>query len=165
MKVYTVESSPYQSPSASEISSGSELEFEYVGFWSRVGATIIDLLVIMVIIGPILTAFYGEKYWSDESGGLHGMMDFLLSVLFPAVATVVFWIFKQATPGKLVIQARIVSVETLQPATSPQLIGRYLAYIIAMLPCCLGLVWVGIDRRKQGWHDKLSGTCVIRARK
>jgi len=26
----------------------------------------------------------------------------------------------------------------------------------------LGLVWVAFDRRKQGWHDKLAGTVVIR---
>jgi uncharacterized RDD family membrane protein YckC len=27
---------------------------------------------------------------------------------------------------------------------------------------CLGLIWVGIDKRKQGWHDKLAGTVVVR---
>jgi uncharacterized RDD family membrane protein YckC len=31
-----------------------------------------------------------------------------------------------------------------------------------MLPLGLGLIWVGIDKKKQGWHDKLAGTVVIR---
>jgi uncharacterized RDD family membrane protein YckC len=26
----------------------------------------------------------------------------------------------------------------------------------------LGIIWVGFDKRKQGWHDKLAGTVVIR---
>ncbi len=26
----------------------------------------------------------------------------------------------------------------------------------------LGFIWVGVDQRKQGWHDKLAGTVVIR---
>ncbi|NNC54671.1 MAG: RDD family protein, partial [Pseudomonadales bacterium] len=29
-------------------------------------------------------------------------------------------------------------------------------------PLLLGLIWVGIDKRKQGWHDKLAGTLVIK---
>ncbi|MGR3985112.1 MAG: RDD family protein, partial [Gammaproteobacteria bacterium] len=26
----------------------------------------------------------------------------------------------------------------------------------------LGLLWVAFDKRKQGWHDKLAGTVVIK---
>ncbi|MBX3651771.1 MAG: RDD family protein [Burkholderiales bacterium] len=35
-------------------------------------------------------------------------------------------------------------------------------YIASALPLFLGFIWVGIDKRKQGWHDKLAGTVVIR---
>jgi len=31
-----------------------------------------------------------------------------------------------------------------------------------MIPFFLGILWVGIDARKQGWHDKLAGTVVVR---
>jgi uncharacterized RDD family membrane protein YckC len=31
-----------------------------------------------------------------------------------------------------------------------------------MLPLCLGIFWVGWDKRKQGWHDKIAGTLVIK---
>ena len=31
-----------------------------------------------------------------------------------------------------------------------------------MIPLCLGLIWVAFDARKQGWHDKLAGTVVVR---
>ena len=33
---------------------------------------------------------------------------------------------------------------------------------MSTLPLGLGLIWVGIDPKKQGWHDKLAGTVVIR---
>lgn len=42
-----------------------------------------------------------------------------------------------------------------------QMIGRYFAYIPAMLPLFLDLLWVGADKKKQGWHDKLAGAVVI----
>jgi uncharacterized RDD family membrane protein YckC len=28
----------------------------------------------------------------------------------------------------------------------------------------LGLIWVAFDPKKQGWHDKLAGTVVIRSK-
>lgn len=34
-----------------------------------------------------------------------------------------------------------------------------------MLPFCVGIIWVAFDKRKQGWHDKLAGTVVIRPKK
>ena len=33
------------------------------------------------------------------------------------------------------------------------------------IPLFMGLVWVAFDKRKQGWHDKLAGTVVVRKRK
>ena len=135
-------------------------ELEYVGFWPRVGAAIIDTILILMIIGPLLTAFYGEEYWSNE--GLTGPMDVLLSYLFPAVATILFWVTRQATPGKMAISARVVDANTGDPMTTSQSIGRYFAYFVAMLPLMLGILWVAFDRRKQGWHDKLAGTVVVR---
>lgn len=47
--------------------------------------------------------------------------------------------------------------------------GYYLATsggkFLSSLPLGLGNLWVGWDRRKQGWHDRIAGTCVIRERR
>lgn len=136
-------------------------ELEYVGFWSRIGATIIDAILIGVITWPILTAFYGDAYWSGEEF-VQGPMDFILTWVFPAVATILFWAMKQATPGKMAISAKIVDAKTGAAPTTGQCIGRYFAYILSALPLGLGYFWVAFDGRKQGWHDKLAGTVVVR---
>jgi len=136
-------------------------ELEYVGFWPRVGAAIIDSLLLGVIIWPILTAFYGESYWSSEQF-VQGPMDFLLSWVFPAVAVIVFWVLKQATPGKMAVSAKVVDAKTGAAPTTGQCIGRYFSYFLAGLPLGLGVIWVAFDARKQGWHDKLAGTVVVR---
>jgi uncharacterized RDD family membrane protein YckC len=34
-----------------------------------------------------------------------------------------------------------------------------------MLPLMIGFIWVAFDPRKQGWHDKLAGTVVVRSKK
>lgn len=136
-------------------------ELEYVGFWPRVGASLIDTVLVGAIVWPLLTAYYGESYWTSESF-IQGPMDFLLSWVFPAVAVILFWVAKQATPGKMAVSAKIVDAKTGNAASVGQLIGRYFAYFLSMIPLCLGLIWVAFDGRKQGWHDKLAGTVVVR---
>jgi uncharacterized RDD family membrane protein YckC len=37
---------------------------------------------------------------------------------------------------------------------------RFIGYIIAALPFFLGFVWILVDNRRQGWHDKIAGTYV-----
>ena len=92
------------------------------------------------------------------------LVDLLINWVLPAVAVVMFWIYRQATPGKMVIGARIVDERTGGPPSTGQLVGRYLGYYVSMIPLCLGLLWVAFDARKQGWHDKLAGTVVVRDR-
>jgi uncharacterized RDD family membrane protein YckC len=138
-------------------------EPEYVGFWARVGAALLDTILLAIVTGPLLTAIYGMAYWTGDAF-IEGPADFLLSWVFPAVAIVAFWIAKQATPGKMAISARIVDAKTGNAPGPGQLIGRYLGYFVAMLPLFLGILWVAFDRRKQGWHDKLAGTVVVKTR-
>jgi uncharacterized RDD family membrane protein YckC len=78
-----------------------------------------------------------------------------------AVTIVLFWRFRKATPGKMVVRAKIVNARTLDAASTAQLIGRVLAYVVSIIPFCVGFLWIAFDRRKQGWHDKLAGTVVI----
>lgn len=106
---------------------------EYVGFWARVGAAIIDTILFLVICAPLVTWVYGRDYWLDPErfGFIAGPADILIN-----------W------GGK--------------PSTG-QLIGRYLAYYVSILPLMIGIIWVAFDSRKQGFHDKLARTLVVRA--
>jgi len=64
----------------------------------------------------------------------------------------------------MAIGAKIVDAKTGRPASTGQLVGRYLGYYVSSIPFFLGIFWVAFDDRKQGWHDKLAGTVVIRAK-
>lgn len=141
----------------------NEPDLEYVGFWPRVGASLIDTLLMLVITVPLVTWVYGVDYWvSDEM--IRGPADFVINWVLPAIAVVLFWIYRQATPGKIAIGARIVDARTGQPPSTGQLVGRYLGYYLSTIVLFLGFIWVAFDARKQGWHDKLAGTVVVRAR-
>jgi len=137
---------------------------EYAGFWVRVGASLIDTVLVLCVTLPLLVAVYGWAYFDGSHSGLFaGSADFLLSWVAPAVAVVAFWVYKQATPGKMVFRAKVVDAKTGNPLTVGQSVGRYLGYFVSTVPLGLGLIWVAFDPKKQGWHDKLAGTVVIRS--
>jgi uncharacterized RDD family membrane protein YckC len=133
----------------------------YAGFWIRVVATLIDGVLWGVIAMPVLWATYGPDYFSSDLI-IAGSVDFLVSWVFPAIAVILFWIYKGATPGKMAFGARIVDARTGEHASTGQYVGRYFAYFVSMIPLGLGLLWVAWDERKQGWHDKLASTVVVR---
>jgi len=141
-----------------------EQRFEYVGFWARAWASFIDSVLSLFIVVPIVTAVYGGRYWLDPSL-IKGPVDLLVTYVLPAVAVIAFWMARQATPGKMLIHARIVDAESGGKPSSGQMIGRYFAYYLSIFGLFLGFLWVVWDRRKQGWHDKLAGTVVIRERR
>jgi uncharacterized RDD family membrane protein YckC len=143
-------------------------EFEYVGFWSRFGAFLVDSIIIMPLILLLAYMIYGGAYFDltaiMEGRWVSGPADTVISYLLPAVFVVTLWIKKQATPGKMVIHAIIVDAATGNPMTTGQAIIRYLCYYVSLIPLFLGLIWVGFDSKKQGWHDKIAGTVVIRTK-
>lgn len=140
-----------------------DAQLEYVGFCPRVGASLIDTLLVVMVCLPLATWYYGTDYWlADEL--VQGPVDFLISWVLPAVAVVLFWMYRQATPGKMAISATIVDAQTGGKPATRQLVIRYVGYFVSTIPLCLGLIWVAFDPRKQGWHDKLAGTVVVRPR-
>jgi uncharacterized RDD family membrane protein YckC len=141
----------------------AEDNLEYVGFWARLGASLIDSVLVLLICAPLATAIYGEGYWLSETF-VHGPADILINWVLPAVAVLLFWTYRQATPGKMAIRARIVDARTGGQPTTRQLVIRYLGYYLSTLPLLLGFIWVAFDPRKQGWHDKLAHTVVVRPR-
>jgi uncharacterized RDD family membrane protein YckC len=150
---------PYQTPTSKLATNTRDLE--YVGFWARTWASIIDSIISIAVIYPLAFAIYGKAYFI-KTDFILGAGDFLLSYVLPAVAVVLFWFYKSATPGKMAIHAIIVDAKTGGKPSTGQFIGRYLSYYLSLLPLGLGFFWVGWDAKKQAWHDKLAGTVVVR---
>tara|TARA_B100000795_G_scaffold58989_1_gene39268 strand:+ start:208 stop:654 length:447 start_codon:yes stop_codon:yes gene_type:complete len=136
-------------------------DVKYAGFWIRLGAVLIDLMVMGVVLYIPSTVIYGSEYWVGDQF-FYGFWDLMFSYVLPLVGTIWFWLRFSGTPGKMVLKLKIVDAGTGNKLTFGQAIGRYFAYILSAIPFFLGYIWVGFDKRKQSWHDKLAGTVVIR---
>jgi uncharacterized RDD family membrane protein YckC len=135
---------------------------------------LIDNLWVGIILMLAIFAIYGQEFMTmvmmtpDASVKMMGAAaqgaagGFLVQLLLPAVLIVGFWVWKSATPGKMVVSAKIVDANTLGEPSTGQLIVRYVGYFISTFAFFLGFLWVAFDKRKQGWHDKIAGTLVIK---
>lgn len=139
-------------------------DVQYAGFWRRVGAALIDTLLISVVLGVLAMAM-GRHADYGLADHMPQISDRAMELLSTAAIVIAFWLLKQGTPGKLLVGARVVDAQTGATLTPGQAVIRYLGYYVSIIPLCLGLVWVAFDGRKQGWHDKLAGTVVILERK
>lgn len=134
---------------------------EYAGFWFRLWATVIDTLLFTLWSIPLMYAIYGDSLVTQPKWVM-GPADVVINWIVPTVAVILFWRNKQATLGKMAIRAKIVDANTGGVPTTRQDIIRYFGYLVSLLPLGLGYLWIAFDPRKQGFHDKLAGTVVVR---
>jgi uncharacterized RDD family membrane protein YckC len=135
-------------------------EVTYAGFWHRLAATILDSIWLYGIIYTILWFLFDPELFSSEAS--YTPTQFVFEYVLPLIVVMAFWVIKSATPGKMLFNMKIVDADTHNPVSVSRLLLRYLAYFVSMLPLCLGFLWVAWDKKKQGWHDKIAKTVIIR---
>lgn len=75
--------------------------------------------------------------------------------------TVGFWAWRGQTPGKIALRVRVVGVDG-RPIGVGRAIVRYIGYLVSTLVFLGGYLMIGLTRRKQGLHDKIARTYVVR---
>ena len=163
----------------------------YATFNRRMMAVTVDSLLIMILVAPVVdylfVAFYGPspvdlyelrarmQMETDQEKAIAMFLETLhssgfiqryiinsiaqIAVMFALTAW--FWRRWSATPGKMLLRIKVVDAKTELPLTDRQIFFRLLGYIISSLCLFLGIIWIGIDKRRQGWHDKMAESVVI----
>lgn len=110
-------------------------------FWERMGAGFLDVILVSilgaVVGGPPLGLLVALAYFA-------GM-----------------WAWKGTTVGGIVLNVKVVRLDG-QPVTFLVALVRGLGAAFSILVFFLGFLWIAWDRDKQGWHDKIAGTVVVR---
>ncbi len=150
----------------------------YAGFISRLIAFVIDVIVISAIlfsVGWFLNTSIDMLQLRSiieraiaASVELKKIAAFIFSPTFYSILTlaiivtyyVFFWTVAGQTIGKAVMGVKIVPRHG-KKLKLHQAVLRYLGYYLSAIPFGLGFLWILVDDRRLGWHDKLAGTCVI----
>ena len=161
--------------------------YEYAGFWRRFWAYLVDTLLLsipltllgVVVFGNTIPAFSstsaiqydsfsGRYVLSPEfTAGLGSLFSsiartFVLSWIAQTLYFATCWSRFGASPGQKLLGVEIRTEQTGTWIGFRRGIVRSFGYLVSGLVLDLGFIWAAFDKRKQGWHDKIAGTVVIR---
>jgi uncharacterized RDD family membrane protein YckC len=121
----------------------ASLDRGYQQFWRRLGANLIDLVLLFAIV---------------HSLGLTCRVLIPVWILY-RFAT---YVWRSATLGEIVLNLQVQKLDgtTLTGDYSTAII-RALSSLLSLLPLGLGFIWILFDPQRNTWHDKISGTRVV----
>ncbi len=132
---------------------GSVVATTKAGFWIRAVAIIIDYLIYgipLYIIAALLS--------------LNTNARSLISLIVGIAYFVYFW---SEAGGGQTLGMRIFNLKVVK--TDGSLLNytaafiRSLGLIVSEVVFLVGVIWAAFDPNKQGWHDKIAGTYVVKA--
>jgi uncharacterized RDD family membrane protein YckC len=129
---------------------------EYSGFWRRFVAYVIDNILISVVfwlVALVLGAIAGD-------GGV--IVAYILGtigvfVYFAAMESST----SQATIGKIALGIQVTDLQGNRISFGKAL-GRNLAKILSALILYIGFIMAAFTAKKQGLHDMIAGTLVVK---
>ena len=128
---------------------------EKAGWWTRALAIFIDGIGL-AIIGSVIGSIVAPGGGTTSNLGLTTLID--------AVYFTYFWSKAGGgqTIGSRALHIRVVKTDgSLLDYTGSFV--RFIGYLISLYCLAIGLIWAAFDAQKQGWHDKIAGTYVVKA--
>ena len=141
------------------------------GFWVRSVAFLVDLTTVMMLalVGSFLVwgaVEIGGAFSSTSEFALEWLQTTATTVLTVLIAPGYFILFvgwRGQTPGKRLLGLKVIQVTGEEVGYARALV-RWMGQCLGLLLFGLGFLMVAVSRRKQGLHDKLAGTSVVRLR-
>ena len=149
---------------ASTVSPEASLAFAPKGgFWRRVTAYLLDG-VILAVVGFLLGIVVGIAGVALRMrDGDITVVAQLLGELLGIGYFMFFWSARGSgqTPGMRALGLRVIRTDGTYMSVGRAFL-RNVAFGISTLALGIGLIWVAFDENKQGWHDKIADTYVVR---
>jgi uncharacterized RDD family membrane protein YckC len=137
--------------------------WHYAGFWVRFLAIIIDAIVLGLLSAALIPLTGAEMITTTTNGVVTvNYASNAWSTLIGLIYFVGLWAWRGQTIGMMPFNMKVVGVADGNKIDVLRGLLRYVGIIISIIPLFLGLIWAAFDSRKQGWHDKIAGTVVIR---
>lgn len=125
----------------------------YGGFWIRLLAYFIDGIILSVVSSLLFGNTCADTGYCTGYNGWQ--------MIIPLAYYLGFWTWKSATPGKMVCKLQIVD-EAGKPINFKTAVLRLVGYALSAIALMIGFIWIAFDAKKQGWHDKIAKTYVVK---
>ena len=128
---------------------------EYAGFWRRVAAALIDGILVAVV-SWIVTGIF-----SAVSDGAEVTAQILVLIAAYGYYAGMESSSYQATVGKIALGIQVTDLSGNR-ISFLRALGRNLAEILSALILLIGYIMVAFTPKKQGLHDMIAGTLVVK---
>jgi uncharacterized RDD family membrane protein YckC len=122
----------------------------YAGFWVRVGAYVIDAILLVLV--QLIVAF------AISDVAVRSLVNFVISLVYFAGMESSS---SQGTLGKMAFSLAVTDLNGHRLSFG-RATGRYFAKVLSALILLIGFLMVAFSENKQGLHDKIAGTLVIK---
>lgn len=148
-----------------------ETVVEYAGFGIRLGASIIDGIIIF-FISFVLSRFLLSNIFGYPFPFLPSIFRPSILSSFPLpfywfpVSWLYYWLFtglKGQTPGKMSVGIKVVDARGDRVGLGVAALREILGKTLSALALYIGFFWIIWDKQKRGWHDKIASTYVVKA--
>ena len=123
---------------------------EYMGFWIRLAAFLIDG-ILLTIVGLLIRAAFGDSL---------AVSLFNMAINLAYGVIMVAW--RGQTVGKMIVGIQVVDANGNIPGIGAVLLRETVGKFLSTIALFLGYLWVAWDKDKRGWHDHIAGTYVVR---
>lgn len=135
-----------------------------VPLWRRLVAALYDGLIVLALwfIGTALVMPISREAVSPH----HPLAEFLYRLYLLAIGYVFFagfWVRDGQTVGMLAWRVKLLQSANRRTVTWKQAVLRYLAALLSWAMLGLGFWWALFDPERKTWHDRLSGTELVKA--
>ena len=148
---------------------------EYMGFWIRFAAFVVDRIIVYVIAALIAFAIGISRTSGEVDPNVQQdvvvsfetiNLSFLLLIWGTSVVYgVLLTTLRGQTLGKMLLGIQVVdssgSIPPWYRVVARELVGKFVSEVIIWL----GYLWIVFDQNKRGWHDYLGGSYVVRKRR
>jgi len=143
-------------------SRSAEADFSLASIGLRCGALLLDYILMLLV--PAVTVSLALIFKRVSLGTAYLIL--FLGYAATLGLLVINWVYlcgsRGQTAGKRIIGIRIVRTDGTPIDFKTAALRHFVGYPLAFLSFGLGALWVLWDARQQGWHDKLTGTLVIK---
>lgn len=159
-----------------------DMQGQYAGFISRATGLVIDIAVVFLTIVsvswlthgalsmvginvdncPVAAPSFSFAFAQTVACRTSQVLLIAFAALTPSMYFILFWSLGGQTIGDYMVGVKIVRTDGGDVGFIRALI-RWLAFLLCVLTIGIGFLWVIVDDRREGWHDKLARTCVVYA--
>ena len=125
----------------------SDSEFERVGFWPRIVATLLDVLLVGLVFGLVV---------GDSGPGTTRLLFFSWFVYH-----LVMLVLGGATFGAYFMGLRCVTLDGGSLTWGTAAI-RAFGSVLSFVALLIGFFWASWSQARQSWHDMIAGTTIVR---